>query len=146
MLRGCNRLVSFVQRQCPPPVAADPADVPSLRELLGPARSRLEAPSPAASPPGERDLGLARGLARAGLRAGPFVAAEAQLLHLPGELCPLDPEVAGRLPEVPPVRGEPLQDVLPLEARARLAQGQGAAVRGCAGPRHLERLHDVPVR
>src|SRR5258708_8812621 len=135
MLRGCNLLVPCVQRRSPPRAAADPADVPSLRELLGPGRSRLEAPSPAASPPGERDLGLARGLARAGLRAGPFVAAEAQLLHLPVEVGPLDSEVAGRLPEVSPVRGEPLQHVLPLEARARLAQGQGAGrARGAAPP------------
>jgi len=47
---------------------------------------------------------------------------DAELLHLPVEVGPLDAQLARGVPQVAPVGGKPLQDVLPLELRSRGAQ------------------------
>ena len=116
---------------------------PSLRLtwLHGPGQGRRSPPSPVITAVGEfaRSPALARsatslqrGLSVAQRRLLPGAPAQrdAELLHLAVEVRPLDAEVAGGVPEVAPVRGQPLEDVLPLEARARHPQRQRRAVVG----------------
>src|SRR4029077_8059252 len=74
-----------------------------------------------------------------GLRAGGL---DAELLHLPVEVRALDAEVPRGVAEVAPFRGEAVEEVLPLETRAGLAQREGAFV-GSVDGGHLQQGHHL---
>src|SRR5262245_19340999 len=69
--------------------------------------------------------------------------ADAQLLHLPIEVRPLDAQVTRGTRQAARIGGEPIENVLPLETRARLAQGQSRPILGNPDPRDLEGVHGV---
>src|SRR5207247_3347714 len=67
---------------------------------------------------------------------------DAQLFHLAVEVRALDPQVTCGVAEVAAVGGEPVEDVLALEPRARQAQRQVPLV-GAAHGGHLQEGHDL---
>src|SRR6185369_9036998 len=81
-------------------------------------------------------------IAYATSHAWPRRRLDSELFHLAIEVGALDAELSSRVAQIASVGGEAVEDVLPLEARAGLAQGQRAFLADRGG-RHVEDAHQV---